>query len=87
VSPAIKAVIATAHASRPCLAIIEEKRGRRIAGRIVGPAIKGTARILAEACRRGLLLDLRGTLCQLRRDGHFFAGAAIEAACKAVDSP
>lgn len=80
-------VIALANASQPCLAIIDEKRGRRIASRVYGLAIKGTAGILVEAHRRGLVQDLRGTLYELRRDGYFLADSLIDAACKAARRP
>ncbi len=80
-------VIALATASQPCLAVIDEKRGRRIAGRVYGLPIKGTAGLLVEAYRRGLIQDLRGTLHGLRRDGYFLADPIIDAACKAAGSP
>jgi predicted nucleic acid-binding protein len=78
-------VIALANALRPCLGIIDEKRGRRIAARVYGLPIKGTAGLLVEAHRRGLLDDLPATLHGLKREGYFLADAVIDAACKAAD--
>jgi predicted nucleic acid-binding protein len=79
-------VIALANSSRPCLAIIDEKRGRRIAARVYQLPLKGTAGILVEAHRRGLLDDLRATLDGLKREGYFLADAVIDAACKAAET-
>lgn len=78
-------VIALANTARPCLAVIDEKRGRRIAARIYGLPVKGTAGLLVEAHRLGMLGDLRGTLERLRHDGYFLADAVVEAACRAAD--
>jgi predicted nucleic acid-binding protein len=46
-------VISLANASQPCLAVIDEKRGRRIASQVYGLSVKGTAGIMVEAYRRG----------------------------------
>jgi predicted nucleic acid-binding protein len=80
-------VIALANASQPCLAVIDEKRGRRIASRVYGLQIKGTAGLLVEAFRRGLIQDLRSTLHDLRRDGYYLADPIIDAACRAAGKP
>jgi hypothetical protein len=53
------AVIALTRSLAPCMAIIDEKRGRRIAQSIYGLPVKGTAGLLVEAHRRGLLSHLR----------------------------
>lgn len=78
------AVITLARALSPCLTIIDEKRGRKIAYSVYGLPVKGTAGILVEAHRRGLLNDVRTTLLDLRRAGYFLSDAVIEAACAAV---
>jgi hypothetical protein len=49
------AVIALARPSLPCLAIIDEKRGRRIAQHVYGLPVKGSAGLLVMA---SLLLPL-----------------------------
>lgn len=77
-------VIALARSITPCLAIIDEKRGRRIAHHVYGLPVKGTAGLLVEAHRRGLLGDVRAILLDLKRVGYFLSDAVIEAACTAA---
>jgi hypothetical protein len=83
------AVIALARAcTPPCIVIIDEKRGRRIAHHVYGLPVKGTAGLLVEAKRRGLLDDdLRAVLQDLKRAGYFLSDTVIEGACKAAFSP
>ena len=82
--PGEAAVIALARSLTPCLAIIDEKRGRKIAHQVYGLPVKGTAGLLVEAYRRGLLSDVRATLLDLKRAGYFLSEAVIEAACAAA---
>lgn len=82
--PGDAAVIALARSLTPCLAIIDEKRGRKIAHQVYGLPVKGTAGLLVEAYRRGLLSDVRATLLDLKRAGYFLSDAVIEAACAAA---
>ncbi|MEO5363892.1 MAG: DUF3368 domain-containing protein [Magnetococcus sp. DMHC-8] len=77
------AVISLARIRLPCLTIIDEKRGRRIARHVYGLPVKGTAGLLVEAKHRGLLDNLRTTLLDLRRAGYYLSDAVIAAACKA----
>jgi predicted nucleic acid-binding protein len=79
-------VIALANISRPCLVVIDEKRGRRIAAGVYGLPVKGTAELFVEAHRRGLLGDVRENLLGLKRDGYYLADGVIDAACKAAGS-
>jgi|CXWJ01.1.fsa_nt_gi predicted nucleic acid-binding protein len=76
-------VISLARVCPPCMAIIDEKRGRRIAHHVYGLPVKGTPGLLAEARRRGLLSDLRATLGDLRQSGYYLSDAVIEGACRA----
>ncbi|MCX7112770.1 MAG: DUF3368 domain-containing protein [Proteobacteria bacterium] len=46
--------------------------------------MKGTAGILVEAHRRGLISGVRPRLLELRTSGYFFADSVIAAACLAV---
>ena len=48
-------VISLARQLSPCVAIIDERRGRRIAQHVYGLPVKGTVGILVEAQRRGLI--------------------------------
>lgn len=79
--PGEAAVIALARSVSPCLAIIDEKRGRKIAHQVYGLPVKGTAVLLVGAHRRGLLGDVRTTLLDLKRAGYSLFDAVIEAAC------
>ena len=79
------AVISLARIQLPCLTIIDEKRGRRIARHVYGLPIKGTAGLLVEARHCGLLDNLRTTLLDLRRAGYYLSDAVIVAACKAEE--
>jgi predicted nucleic acid-binding protein len=82
--PGEAAVITLARSMTPCVAIIDEKRGRKIAHQIYGLPVKGTAGLLVEAHWRGLLGDVRLPLLDLKRAGYFLSDAVIEAACTAA---
>lgn len=77
-------VISLARQLSPCVAIIDERRGRRIAQQVYGLNVKGTAGILVEAKRRGLISSVRPQLLELRAAGYFIADGVILAACKAA---
>jgi predicted nucleic acid-binding protein len=66
------------------ITIIDERRGRRIAQQVFGLSVKGTAGILVEAQRRGLISGVRPRLLELRAAGYFIADSVIVAACKAA---
>lgn len=85
--PGEASVIALARTLLPCLAIIDERRGRRIAQQIYGLPVKGTAGLLVEARRRGLVGELRPMLDQLKAAGYFLADSVIDAACQASEGP
>ena len=78
-------VITLARNLSPCMAIIDERRGRRIARHVYGLPVKGTAGILVEAKRRGLITVVRPHLLQLRFSGYYLADRVIAAACQEVD--
>jgi predicted nucleic acid-binding protein len=77
-------VISLARQLSPCVAVIDERRGRRIARQVYGLPVKGTAGILVEAQRRGLISGVRSSLLELRAAGYFIADSVIAAACQAV---
>jgi len=77
-------VISLARQLSPCVAVIDERRGRRIAQQVYGLPVKGTAGILVEAHRRGLISGVRPRLLELRAAGYFIADSVIAAACQAV---
>ncbi|MBF0612833.1 MAG: DUF3368 domain-containing protein [Magnetococcales bacterium] len=84
--PGEAAVISLARAKLPCLTIIDEKRGRRIARHVYGLPIKGTAGLLVEAKHRGLLNNLRTILLDLRQLGYYLSDDVIDRACKAAET-
>lgn len=77
-------VIGLARQLAPCVAVIDERRGRRIAQQVYGLPVKGTAGILVEARRRGLISGIRARLLELRAAGYFVADSVIDAACLAA---
>lgn len=77
-------VITLARQLSPCIALIDERRGRRIAQDVYGLAVKGTAGVLVEAQRRGLISGIRPQLLALRNVGYFISDGVIAAACLAV---
>jgi len=77
-------VISLARQLSPCVAILDERRGRRIAQHVYGLPVKGTAGILVEAHRRGLISGVRPPLLELRTAGYFIADSVIAAASQAV---
>ncbi len=74
-------VISLARHLSPCFAVIDERRGRRVAQNVYGLPIKGNAGILVEAQRRGLISGVRSRLLALRASGYFIADSVIDAAC------
>jgi predicted nucleic acid-binding protein len=77
-------VISLARQLSPSTAVIDERRGRRIAQQVYGLTVKGTAGILVEAKRRGLISGVRPNLLALRAEGYFIAESVIVAACLAA---
>jgi predicted nucleic acid-binding protein len=77
-------VISLARQLSPCFAVIDERRGRRIAHEVYGLVVKGTAGVLVEAKRRHLISEVRPMLLALREAGYFIAQSVIDAACVAA---
>ena len=77
-------VISLARQLSPCFAVIDERRGRRIAQEVYGLAVKGTAGVLVEAKRRHVISDVRPLLLALREAGYFISQNVIAAACVAA---
>ena len=75
------AVVSTAVRLRAPLVLIDERRARRIASRVYGLTVRGTAGILVEAKRRGLLPTIRPFLEDMTRRGYFLSSRLIETAC------
>ncbi|HLF97953.1 MAG TPA: DUF3368 domain-containing protein [Methylococcaceae bacterium] len=82
--PGEAAVISLARQLAPCVALIDERRGRRIAANVYGLPVKGVVGLLAEARRRGLIPALRPLLATLRQAGYYIAENLVEVACESV---
>ena len=76
-------VISPARQLSPSTAVIDERRGRRIAQQVYGLTVKGTAGILVEVKRPGLISDVWPRLLGLRLR-FFLAESVILAACLAA---
>ncbi len=75
-------VITLARNFSPCMALIDERRGRRIARHVYGLPVKGTAGILVEAKRHGFIQVVRPYLLELRLSNYYIADKVLDAACK-----
>jgi len=51
--------------------LIDERKGRKIARTILGLTVSGTARLLVDAARAGLIVSARGELETLRVAGYW----------------
>jgi predicted nucleic acid-binding protein len=67
------------------LALLDERRARRIAAQVYGLAVKGTAGLLVTARRAGLIAKIRPLLEGMTRQGYYLSARLIEAACQEVD--
>lgn len=82
--PGEAAVISLARSIPSAMVVIDEKRGRRVARQVYDLTVKGTAGLLVEAHRRGMVKDLRSVLVDLRQNGYYLSDAVIEGACAAA---
>ena len=77
------AVIATALQLGLPSVILDERKARRIASRVYGLEVKGTAGLLVEAKNRGLIESVRPCLEGMIQGGYFI-GPNLVAACLAA---
>jgi predicted nucleic acid-binding protein len=77
-------VISTAVRLRARLALIDERRARRIASQVYNLAVKGTVGVLVEAKRATLLPQVRPLLEALVRHGYYLSQRLVEYACREV---
>lgn len=63
--------------------LLDEKKARRIAARVYGLQVKGTAGLLVEAKNRGLIVAVRPCL-EAMIQGGYFLGPNLVAACLAA---
>ncbi|MFH1077317.1 MAG: DUF3368 domain-containing protein [Pseudomonadota bacterium] len=70
------AVIELARELNANFVLIDERKARKIARTVYGPHVIGSARVLVEAKRRGLLRNV-GAALQAMRDGGYWIGDSI----------
>lgn len=58
--------------------LIDERKARRIARSIYGLSVFGSARVLVEAKRRGLLENVARALNEMREAGYWIADSIVE---------
>lgn len=72
------AVIATAAARGLSHAIMDERKGRRIATLVYGLQVKGTGGLLVAAKQRGLITAVRPLLEGMKAKGYFLSARLME---------
>ena len=65
--------------------LIDEQKARKIARQVYGLSVIGTARVLVEAKRQGLLSSVRDILETIRENGYWFSDQIVNATLKAAD--
>jgi uncharacterized protein len=79
------AVLRVAARLRAPLVLIDERRARRIATQVYGLKVRGTAGVLVEAKRAGLVPTIRPLLEAMLQHGYYLSSHLVETACNAVD--
>lgn len=69
--------IELAKRNQPCLLLMDESRGRRVARDIYGLKVVGTGRVLIEAKRLGLLDTVRPSLEDIRKNGYWLSNQIV----------
>lgn len=72
------AVIQTAREGGIALILMDERRGRKIARRVYGLQTIGTARLLVEAHRAGLIQDLATAFETLKSESYWIADDIVQ---------
>jgi len=75
-------VIALGLARRAALVLIDELLARRVAGQVYGLRVKGSAGILVQARKAGLIAAVRPLLETMKRRGYYLSDRLIERACR-----
>ena len=76
------AVISLAREHGVRTVLIDERKARRVARDIYGLQVIGTARILVEARRRGLLAEVASSFKKLRQEGYWIHDTIVQAALR-----
>jgi len=66
------------------LVLIDERRACRIATQVYALKVRGTAGVLVEAKRAGLIPTIRPLLEAMVQDGYFLSTRLVETACNAA---
>jgi predicted nucleic acid-binding protein len=74
-------VLALADGEPGALLLLDDKRARRVA-RLLGLSVKGTAGLLVQAKRAGLLDAVRPLLLAMREHGYYLGDRVLERACR-----
>jgi predicted nucleic acid-binding protein len=78
------AVISLARHIRADGVLIDERKGRKVAHTVYGINVVGTAGILIQAKRAGLIENVSDLLNEMKRMGYWIHNKIIEAAAKSV---
>jgi len=76
------AVISLAREQGMAKVLIDERKARKVARDIHGLEVIGTARILVEAKRRGLLTEVASSFKKLRQEGYWIHDTIVQAALR-----
>jgi predicted nucleic acid-binding protein len=74
-------VIAVARAREAALVLIDELLARRVAGQVYGLGVKGSAGILVQAKKAGMIPAVRPLLGEMKKHGYYLSARLIERAC------
>ncbi len=80
--PGEAAVIGLARELNANFVVIDERKARKIARTVYGLDVIGSARILVEAKRRGLLDNVAPELQAMRDGGYWMGDSIVDAALK-----
>lgn len=69
--PGEAATITLAHELHASLVLVDEAKGRKIAGDVYHLPVIGTGRVLVEAKKRGLIADVKPALDAMRSKGYW----------------
>lgn len=80
--PGESQVISAAHRLGARLVILDDRKARRIAEQTYRLPIKGSARVLVDAKRAGLVVEVRPLLTAMIEKGYFVSKRLLGRACQ-----
>jgi uncharacterized protein len=75
-------VIALAIARKAALVLLDELMARRVAGQVYGLRVKGSAGLLVQARKAGMIPEVRPLLHAMKKRGYYLSERLIERACR-----